>query len=115
METNGLIDGAAYHGHYEEAEYVTLAELAERGGRITRLRLLADTVPGFGRVADVSYCHGVTGDGRPVHILLDDLDCYGMVMRQGGVQRRLVAWAKRQGVYAKGLGLLDQGNWSVLY
>jgi hypothetical protein len=25
----------------------------------------------------------------------------------------LINWAKREGVYAKALGLLDEGNWSV--
>lgn len=117
-EDNPLTDAAAYHAERAESEVaVTLRDLADQGGRITRLRLLTEVWPGRGRLADVSYIHGRLADGTPVRVIdpAGHLDSFGMPMRAGGVQRRLVEWAKAEGVYAKGVGLLDQGNWSILY
>lgn len=113
-EVNGLDSPLEYHRERRDAEHISLAELQARRGRVTRVRLLADVWPGRGRVADVSYIHGVTGDGEPVSIIPSG-DLMGMPLRAGGVQKHFVQWAKDEGVYAKGLGLLDQGNWSILY
>lgn len=71
----------------------------EPGLRITRLRLLTD--PGH-PVWDVSYCDGVLPDGSTVSVRLpfDSLP-------KRNVSKAIVAHAKRDGVYAKRLGILD--------
>lgn len=67
--------------------------------RVTRLRLLSD--PGF-PVWDVSYCFGQLKNGAHVRVSLpfDQLP-------KGGITRAIIAYAKRDRVYAKGLGVLS--------
>ena len=65
---------------------------------VTRLRLLSD--PGF-PAWDVSYCWGEL-DGRPVQVILP----FSQLPKRG-VTRRIISWAKHDGVYAKALGILD--------
>lgn len=111
QEDNGLIDPDAYHKSRENSEFMSLAGLAAKGGRVTRLRLLTEKGPGY-RLWDVSYCHGELPDGTPVHVHGGPL---GIAGHKGMVKGELIAWAKSEGVFAKGLGLLDEANWSVLY
>lgn len=99
-------------GYNFDRDNITLAELAARGGRITRVRLLTESWPG-GRYADVSYIHGVLGDGTPVR--LTDQPGSGPLWGAKGVKARMIEWAKESGVFAKSLGLLDENNWSILY
>lgn len=98
-EPNPEFDPTTYHherfaqeGGIEDVYWTT------PGLRVTRLRLLSD--PGF-PWWDVSYCHGVL-DGRHVRALLpfDQLP-------KGGVSGTIVQWGKVDGVYARGLGILD--------
>lgn len=81
-----------------------------RLSRITRLRLVSD--PGF-PMWDVSYCYGVLHDGTPVRVMLGESQ-----FRRGrgapSLTSQLVALAKSQGVYAKGIGLIDPGVISTL-
>ena len=105
QETNGIPDGYTF-----DRQEVTLSELAEKRGKITRVRLLTERWPS-GRMADVSYIHGVLGDGTPVRIR-ETYHCSGLLRT---MKKQFIDWAKEEGVYAKGLGLLDEGNWSVLY
>lgn len=108
-ETNGLINGAAYHDSvdYTGRPY-TLAELQAAGGRISRLRLLTETVPGTGRFVDVSYIHATLPDGRTVTVQngLDNMTPMRLL------KSKMIDWAKREGVFAKSIGLLDEGKWS---
>ena len=71
----------------------------ERLARVTRLRLLSD--PGL-PMWDVSYCHGVNVDGDPCRVILPfyQLPKYGRA-------KAIVAYAIEDGVYAKGIGILD--------
>jgi hypothetical protein len=71
------------------------AQLAE----ITCLRLLSDR--GY-PVWDVSYCHGRLKDGTNVRVRLP---FYQVPKR--GMSRFIVECAKKEGVYAKGLGILS--------
>jgi hypothetical protein len=75
------------------------------GLKITRLRLLSD--PGF-PMWDVSYCLGEV-DGRHVRVILpfDQLPKKGM-------KSAIIKHAKRDKVYAKALGILDEANISKL-
>jgi len=101
-ETNPLVDGAAYHANTQLE--VSLKELEERGGKITRVRVFKER-----NYADVSYIHGEI-DGVQVRIRGGE--------GHGGsfytLKRRFVEWAIQEGVHGKRLGLLDDSNWSVL-
>lgn len=111
VSTNDLVDGAAYHHEVDYSELYSLKMVEEAGGKITRVRLLTEVMPGRGRLVDVSYVHATLPDGKtvPVQVLMDNLT----PMRQ--VKAGMIKWAKEQGVFAKGIGLLDEGNWSVCY
>ena len=67
--------------------------------KITRLRLLSD--PGH-PVWDVSYCFGQLRDGRNVRV---DLPFSHLPKRD--VIGTILKYAKRDKVYAKGLGIFD--------
>lgn len=96
-ETNGLVDGQSYHRSRGETRSVYWTE---KGLKITRLRLLSD--PGF-PLWDVSYCHGMIGDEHvDVQLPFSQLLKYGTT-----ISKQIVAEAKKEGVYAKGLGILD--------
>lgn len=103
IETNGLVDGAEYHyGRNPEGESV---EWTEPGLRVTRLRMVTD--PGF-PMWDVSYCHGRL-DGRDVDVILP----FSQLPKRGW-RRAIVDAAKTDGVFAKGLGILDPDVVSTL-
>lgn len=67
--------------------------------RVTRLRLLSD--PGS-PYWDVSYCHGVDRDGNPRRVQVPFVQ-----LPKRGMRRAIVKHAKEDGVFAKGLGILD--------
>jgi hypothetical protein len=71
-------------------------ELAE----VTRLRLISD--PGYPNW-DVSYCWGRTRTGQPCRVTLP----FSQLPKRGW-KGEIVAYARREGVYAYGLGILDQ-------
>jgi hypothetical protein len=104
-ESNGLVDGSAYHAEVDyKVRPLSLKEVAEAGGKITRVRLLAE----MGR-ADVSYIHATLPGGKtvPVRVELNNLT----PLR--ALKGAMIKWATEEGVSAKGLGLLDEGNWSI--
>lgn len=78
--------------------------------KITRLRLLGDSDGWAYPYLDVSYCYGKLKDGTHVRV---DLPVYHFPKR--GLKRALVEMAKEAGVFAKGLGLLDDNVISRLY
>lgn len=94
-ETNGLEDADGYFS--VEREQVALSDRRLR--RITRLRLISD--PGH-PYWDVSYCHGVLKDGTQVRVLIPELS-----FLKRNLKGDIIAMAKREGVFAKGIGLLD--------
>lgn len=69
------------------------------GLKVTRLRLLTD--PGF-PLWDVSYCYGELRDGTAVRVSLPFHQ-----LRKYKVSSDIIEHARRDGVYAKGLGILD--------
>ena len=110
-ETNGLTDPHGYHAARVDSEFMGLAELAQRGGRVTRVRWLTEAIGPKQRIADISYVHGELPDGTPVHVnITGDLMCVAYPQMTAAI----LAWAKHEGVYAKALGLLDRSNWSIL-
>jgi hypothetical protein len=104
ISTNNLSDygvsGSDYHGQYASAP---LVDWTEKGLYITRLRLIGD-----GGILDVSYCHGRLADGTlvKVQVPFDRLPLRGH-------KRVIVEWAKREKVFAQGLGIFD--NISILH
>jgi hypothetical protein len=98
-EINGLPEGQgqAYHDQWANARTV---DWSEPHLRVTRLRLLSD--PGL-PFWDVSYCHGtLCHTGEYVHVELP----FSQLPKRGfrGV---IVQHAKRDGLYAHGLGVLS--------
>lgn len=100
-ETNGLVNGAAYHQANAENEHPDFphgADWTEPGLRVTRLRLLSD--PGI-PFWDVSYCDGML-DGKFVRVILP----FSQLPKRD-TMKAIIAYAKRDGVFAKGIGILD--------
>ena len=99
-ETNPLefTDEAARDAHWQRVHEARTVDWTEPGLRVTRLRLLSD--PGF-PAWDVSYCWGMIGDEFvEVRLPFDQLP-------KRGFRRAIVEYAKEDGVYARGLGILD--------
>ena len=97
-ETQGLENARGYHAERHAQENIALVDWTTKGLRITRLRLLSD--PGF-PAWDVSYCHGIL-DGEHVDVQLP----FSQLPKRKMVSA-IVAHAKRDGVFAKGIGVLD--------
>jgi hypothetical protein len=95
-ETNSLPDG--YHKEVT-GKLQRSVDWRTPGLRIIRLRLLSD--PGYPRW-DVSYCHGVMPNGEYVDVGLPFGD-----LPKRGMRRAIVEFAKKDGIYAKKLGILD--------
>ena len=79
----------------------------KRLARVTRLRLIGFNSREYPRW-DVSYCYGVLKDGTEVRVQV-----YGNIGRNW--KGDLIAIARREGAFAKGLGLLDEDVVSRLY
>lgn len=109
-ETNPLLDAPAFHDAVDYSRTYSLREISDNKGRIIRLRLLSDYMPGRGTVYDVSYVIAKLPGGRlvPVQCLMDNL------IPRYRLKNKIIAWAKEEHVYALGLGLLDESNWSIL-
>lgn len=82
------------------------ADWTEKGLKIVRLRLLTD--PGF-PFYDVSYCYGRTAAGALVRVRLPFYQ-----LRKATWKSEIVKHAQRDRVYAKGLGIFDDGVVSTL-
>ena len=95
VETNPI--QAGYHDNYHNAPTVDWSD--KRLAKITRLRLLSD--PGY-PYWDVSYVHGVLKDGTVCRVQVP----FSQLPKQdkNGI---IIAYGKRAGVYAKGLGIFD--------
>lgn len=94
-ETNGLVNGLAYHRERHDQEGgVDRVSWTTPGLEITRLRLLSD--PGF-PAWDVSYCHGIL-DGRHV-----DVDLPFSQLPKYKMRAWLYKEAQKTGVFIKGL------------
>ena len=97
-ETNPL--PYSHDDFYDKEKYAGRVSWGDnRLKRVIRLRLLSD--PGH-PVWDVSYCHGVLKDGRTCDVELPFLH-----LPRRGFRRHIVMHAKKDGVFAKRLGILD--------
>lgn len=119
--TNNLIAyGVPFDGeqgvYQPGAERITLNALAARGGRIVRVRWIGgDYVPGRGKCYDLSYVQGVVADadGNEVRVDVHVPHAANLIPRRR-LKGAMIEWARDEGVYAKALGLLDDGNYSIL-
>lgn len=113
VQETGMPVGHEYHQSVSHEERIGLHELNRRGGRITRVRWIGgEYIPGRGKCYDISYVHGRIGD-QTVSVDISACPDWSLIPRSQ-MKATMIAWAKEEGVYAKGLGLLDDGNWSVL-
>lgn len=113
VNETGMPVGPEYHATVSHEERIGLAELKARGGKITRVRFIGgEYVPGRGKCYDVSYVHGQI-DGQNVSIDTGAMPEWSWIPKHK-MMGALIEWAKAEGVYAKDLGLLERGNWSVL-
>lgn len=107
-QTNGLVNGSEYHAETDYSRTYSLAEVKAAGGKITRVRILTERTYG-GTLCDISYINATLKDGRqvPVEIRIDNLT----PLRN--LKKAMLDWAQREGVFAKSIGLIDEGNWSI--
>lgn len=98
-ETNGLADKGERDAMLRAQGGPIVAWNSPELARVTRLRLLSD--PGYPEW-DVSYCVGEMKDGTPCRV---DVPFRSLPRR--GMVRAIIDHAKRDGVYAKRLGILD--------
>lgn len=97
-EMNGLADGSKYHENRHKQEEIQRVCWTTKGLKVTRFRMLSD--PGF-PVWDISYCHGIlNGKHVDVELPFDQLS-------KRNWKAEVIQYAKKDGVYAKGLGILD--------
>lgn len=104
IESNPLTDE---HVRVRESASETVDLADPRLARITRLRLVTD--PGF-PLWDLSYCYGRLADGTDVRVRLP----WHQFSRRN-LKGDLIAMCKEAGVFAKGLGLLDDEVLSQMY
>lgn len=110
VHAEGEVVTGEYHDGVDYANQMTLAEVFNGRGRVTRVRLLQER----GRV-DISYIHATMLDGTVVPVDLGSMPTGSHMLWRREVKAAFIAWGKAEGVYAKGLGLLDESNWSVLH
>lgn len=101
-----------HQGYIPTTEAMDLGELSDAGGKIIKVRFIGgDYIPGRGKCYDLSYATGQLPDGTMVRI--EQLPAMFLIPRRL-FKANLIAWAREVKVFAKGLGLLDEGNWSIL-
>jgi hypothetical protein len=105
-QDNPLLD-PTYHESVDHTEPMTLREVQDAGGRVTRLRMLTDRGCPF---LDISYIHATLPDGRIVSVLGTSTQ-----PSKRNIKGSLIEWARREGFNAKALGMLDRENWSILW
>lgn len=108
LSTNPLLDPAAYHASVSH-EDMTLAEVRDAGGKLTRIRILGGG-PSDGFMADISYIHATLPDGRIVRLYQNWPMCFPIRR----LKSELLAWAKENGVFGKSVDLFNEGIYDIL-
>lgn len=99
-------------GHIPTEQAMSLGELSDAKGKVIRVRFIGgDYIPGRGKCWDLSYATGELPDGTKVRIT--HLPAMFLIPRRA-FKANLISWAREERVFAKGLGMLDEGNWSIL-
>lgn len=105
VDESNPLTGPNYHSTVDYSRDMSLGEAYRAGAKVTRLRVLKE----YG-YCDISYLHATLPDGTTVNVRVD----VAHMIRFRDLKGVLIAWAKREGAYAVRMGLLDEGNWSVL-
>jgi hypothetical protein len=106
VQFDGTLVGPAYHAAVDYTEQMTLKEVSDAKGKITRVRLLQE-----GLYCDISYIHATLPGGRIVNVRLTG-PSHGI--KRYELKKEFIEWAKVQQVFAKGIDLLNESVWSVL-
>lgn len=106
VHESGMPVGQEYHTGVDHSRRMTLKQVEQAGGKISRVRMLQEA----GRV-DISYIHATLKDGSVVPVRIT---CNSHLIPRNKIMGEFIEWAKDEGVFAKGLGLLDQSVWSIL-
>lgn len=97
---NGSEQAKAYHDAVTHRITDRIQWTDPRLAKIVRLRLLSDAgYPAW----DVSYCHGQLKDGSYVDVELP----FSQLAKGRSISSQIVAYAQRDKVYARGLGILS--------
>jgi hypothetical protein len=107
--TNPLLDPAEYHSSVDYSDQMTLRQVRDAGGKVTRIRILGGG-PSDGFYADISYIHATLPSGKVVPLYQN----YPMCFPIRKLKSVLIEWAKEEGVFGKALGILDEGVWDIL-
>jgi hypothetical protein len=102
-EVNGLADPQEYHRRVTQNAKRTVCWKDPDLLKIIRLRMVSD--PGFPWY-DITYCHGMMKDGEYVKVDLP-FDRLFKAKQYGSLSRQIIAYAKKDGVYARRLGILE--------
>lgn len=109
----GTLVGQAYHSQVEQGDDYRLCDLP-KGSKVTRIRMIGgDYIPGRGKCYDISYVHATLPDGRIVRVNTSAAPEWALIPRRN-LKKAMIDWAKAEGVFAKGLGMLDDGVYSIL-
>ncbi len=81
-------------------DYIVVEWTDPQLAKIERLRLLSD--PGY-PVWDVHYCYGRLKNGQAVKVDLP----FDQLRKNRSINSQIIEYAKKDGVYAKGLGIFD--------
>lgn len=98
-EHNNIAD---YGGPQTDVDSRMVSLLSPELAKVTRFRFLSD--PGF-PFWDFSYGIGITKDGETVRVGYPDT--WPGLNKRKSIRAQLVELCKAEGIYAKGLGLLD--------
>lgn len=109
LSTNPLLDPAEYHSSVSYADQMTLAQVADAGGKLTRIRVLGGG-PSDGFYADISYIHATLPDGKVVPLYQD----FPMGFQIRNLKKVLLEWAKQSGVFGKKVDLFNEGIYDIL-
>lgn len=88
--------------------FMTLAEIAAAGGKITQTRFLNGLMfdNNAGRVVPAGTLSYIMADVDGKVVRVDDAP-EGLTTSHRSAKGELIDWAKSRGVFAKGIGLLD--------
>lgn len=94
---------------------VSVGDVYRSRGEITRVRIIADGADGYDEKCKVVEIRAKMF-GQTVEVDFPDLSgaLWGrQVVDEPGLKGRLIAWAKREGAFAKNIGLLDESVWEI--
>lgn len=93
------------------AGILTLADLILNGGKVTKVRLLADKMFTGTKVVTAMTVSYIDGELNGHKVAVTEFD--GLTGTASMIRGELIEYGKRHGAYIKGSGALD--NWDILH